>query len=518
MRVIGGVLVVCGVFGVLAGCIPTSFEARAPWRHDAEEKCLAAGAVKESPSVALLKPIQGPGMCGADFPLKVGALGESAVQTASLGYADELRPPGSVPQGSQFPPASNSYPRGSYPTPPAPVSSAPLPPQQGYAAPNYAPQTYTPPPTMTQRDSYDARASQSYSQQPMSLEPNGARQSYTPSDTYRPAPDNYPREPDEQEDVQANGPENYQVNRSRDGAPYTTSPAQSPRLEPSRIPLGPARAPVAATAAVTPAATLACPIVSALDRWIIDAVQPAAQRWFNSAVVEIKQISAYSCRGMNGQPGAHISEHAFGNALDIAGFVFADGRKVTVEKGWHGTAEEQAFLHDVQLAACDQFTTVLAPGSNVYHYNHIHVDLMRRASGRRICQPRAMSGEEVAARVRGKNGPMLAQQEQRGEPRYGQQPSYERNTREQPFERDSDPFAWRGANKNGRDNGTTGSISQKSRAELKQVIDDEEFLGDDGDPDEHVLAPPRVAAPETTVTGSVTPRAITPFVDVTKPY
>ena len=89
MRVIGGVLVVCGVFGVLAGCIPTSFEARAPWRHDAEEKCLAAGAVKESPSVALLKPIQGPGMCGADFPLKVGALGESAVQTASLGYADE---------------------------------------------------------------------------------------------------------------------------------------------------------------------------------------------------------------------------------------------------------------------------------------------------------------------------------------------------------------------------------------------------------------------------------------------
>jgi Extensin-like protein C-terminus len=55
----------------------------------------------------------------------------------------------------------------------------------------------------------------------------------------------------------------------------------------------------------------------------------------------------------------------------------------------------------VQAAACELFTTVLAPGSNVYHYDHIHVDLMRRASGRRICQPGAVSGDEVAARARG---------------------------------------------------------------------------------------------------------------------
>jgi hypothetical protein len=105
---------------------------------------------------------------------------------------------------------------------------------------------------------------------------------------------------------------------------------------------------------------------------------------------------------MNGNPNAHISEHAFGNALDIASFVLADGRVVTVEKGWRGAPEEQAFLHDVQMAACELFTTVLAPGSNVYHYNHIHVDLMRRASGRRICQPGPISGDEIAARTRGR--------------------------------------------------------------------------------------------------------------------
>ena len=100
-----------------------------------------------------------------------------------------------------------------------------------------------------------------------------------------------------------------------------------------------------------PPATLACPIVSALDKWIGGAVQPAALRWFRQPVVEIKQISAYSCRGMNGNPNAHISEHAFGNALDIAEFDLADGHKVSVQYGWHGTPEEQGFLHDVQGAA-----------------------------------------------------------------------------------------------------------------------------------------------------------------------
>jgi len=182
--------------------------------------------------------------------------------------------------------------------------------------------------------------------------------------------------------------------RDRAAAPYEASPAL-PRLGPARGNSVAAFGPVA----VKPVATLACPIVSVLDRWLAESVQPAAQRWFGARVVEIKQISAYSCRGMNGNSHAHISEHAFGNALDIAGFTLADGRYVSVEHGWKGVPEEQGFLHDVQATACRQFTTVLAPGSNVYHYNHIHVDLMRRSSRPIICQPAAVSGEEVAARA-----------------------------------------------------------------------------------------------------------------------
>jgi hypothetical protein len=178
-------------------------------------------------------------------------------------------------------------------------------------------------------------------------------------------------------------------------APAARPLSPSPRYEPPK--LGPSRSinVTQVKAAVTPPATLSCPIVSALDKWVSESVQPAAMRWFNQPVVEIKQISSYSCRGMVGGDG--ISEHSFGNALDIAGFTLADGRKILVKKGWNGRPEESGFLHDVQGGACEVFNTVLAPGYNVYHYDHMHVDLMRRASGRRPCRPNAIPGEVAAA-------------------------------------------------------------------------------------------------------------------------
>ena len=196
--------------------------------------------------------------------------------------------------------------------------------------------------------------------------------------------------------------------RERYLPPYQERPNAAPALpQAERLPrLGPAPGNSVAAfgpVAMKPPATLACPIVSALDRWLADSVQPAAMRWFGMRVVEIKQISAYSCRGMNGNPHAHISEHAFGNALDIAAFTLADGRRITVKGGWRGMPEEQGFLRDVQATACQQFNTVLAPGSNAHHEDHIHVDLMRRSSRRTICEPAAVSGEQVAARAGQRN-------------------------------------------------------------------------------------------------------------------
>jgi Extensin-like protein C-terminus len=395
----------------MAGCGRGFFSMaeREPWRAEAEAACMKSGEVRESPNVVRISPISGPGACGAEFPLKVAALAE----TSTYGFADELRPPGAIPQASNQPRwPINSYPQQNYPQQGYP--------QRGYGQPS-ASQAYPAEgaqPTYPQRN-YGSQSSYSTAAPSGAIEraPIGAPQSY-PAPQYggydsRPraapvgaplslgapgiaSPENDQTVDDPNEGVVDDSMQSGAPNYSR--APYATPLRQPlPRLGPSRDQVG-SIGPVA----VKPAATLACPIVSQLDRWITDSVQPAAQKWFGAPVVEIKQISAYSCRGMNGNSNAHISEHAFGNALDIAAFTLADGRRITVKDGWHGMAEEQGFLRDVQGAACQQFTTVLAPGSNAYHYDHIHVDLMRRASRRIICEPAAVSGDQIAARAGGR--------------------------------------------------------------------------------------------------------------------
>jgi hypothetical protein len=146
------------------------------------------------------------------------------------------------------------------------------------------------------------------------------------------------------------------------------------------------------TVAFNSTATLDCSMIAELDQWLADVVQPAAQARFGAPVVQINTMGSYSCRGMNGQMGAQLSEHAFGNALDMGGFVLADGRSIAIVHDWtRGDEQTQAFLRDIHGGACEHFTTVLGPGSNVYHYNHIHVDLAMHgntSSGpRRVCKP-----------------------------------------------------------------------------------------------------------------------------------
>jgi len=140
------------------------------------------------------------------------------------------------------------------------------------------------------------------------------------------------------------------------------------------------------------AATLDCPMIAKLNHWLTEAVQPAALARFGQPVIQINSMGSYACRSMNNQYGAQISEHAFGNALDIGSFKLADGREISlVRDWWHGDDQARAFLADVHMGACQHFTTVLAPGSNAFHYNHIHVDLAMHGNSstgpRRICKP-----------------------------------------------------------------------------------------------------------------------------------
>jgi hypothetical protein len=137
-----------------------------------------------------------------------------------------------------------------------------------------------------------------------------------------------------------------------------------------------------------PAAVLRCSMVSKVDEWVSSAITPAAMRYLGSPVVKVKVAASYSCRTRNGIVGAKLSEHGLANALDLSAFYLADGRKITVKRGWNGTSGEQAFLRAVHRSACEHFTTVLGPNADKYHRDHFHVDLARhnKSGTYRVCR------------------------------------------------------------------------------------------------------------------------------------
>jgi hypothetical protein len=148
---------------------------------------------------------------------------------------------------------------------------------------------------------------------------------------------------------------------------------------------------------VTPEATLACPMIPALNSWMNEVVQPAAMEWFGQPVAELRSMGTYACRTRNSQRGAKLSEHAFANAIDIGGFRLADGSVINVQSGWKGDIQSQGFLKTVHQGACRYFHTILGPGSDVFHYNHIHLDLAQH--GRRnatVCRPQVQIPEKPA--------------------------------------------------------------------------------------------------------------------------
>jgi hypothetical protein len=161
--------------------------------------------------------------------------------------------------------------------------------------------------------------------------------------------------------------------------------------------------------AFDPAITLGCPLTEALDSWLRESVQPAAIEWIGAPVIEIDELSNYACRKRNNF-GSGYSEHAFGNALDISGFKFANGRKLVIAKDWKGSPDAEGFFREIFATACQRFTTLLGPGFNMLHYNHIHMDLAIIAPDKsaKMCKPepavappaRTPVGGEVVAAAR----------------------------------------------------------------------------------------------------------------------
>ena len=128
-----------------------------------------------------------------------------------------------------------------------------------------------------------------------------------------------------------------------------------------------------------------CTLGAGLHLWLRDVVQPAAAEILASEVTGIEHYGAYSCRRLYGRSEGQWSEHATGNAIDIAAFVLADGSRITVLGDWDTDGSKQSrFLMQVRDGSCDLFSTVLSPDYNRAHRDHFHFDQSPRY--RSVCR------------------------------------------------------------------------------------------------------------------------------------
>lgn len=130
-----------------------------------------------------------------------------------------------------------------------------------------------------------------------------------------------------------------------------------------------------------PAAILRCPMASAIAEWVRTDITPLAAN-LGSAISELDNFDSFECRGRNGVVGAKLSEHGRANALDVRAFKLANGQSISLIDRTVARDLRESMLH----SACARFTTVLGPGSDWYHEDHIHLDLIERRNNYKICQ------------------------------------------------------------------------------------------------------------------------------------
>jgi hypothetical protein len=133
--------------------------------------------------------------------------------------------------------------------------------------------------------------------------------------------------------------------------------------------------------AVLPPATMRCPMAEEVAHWLREDVAPSIKN-IGPPLRGLDNFASYDCRGRNNIRAALLSEHGHADALDVRGFRLADGRTlgltdVTVAKDWREA---------IKATVCARFSTVLGPGSDGYHEEHIHLDLAQRRNDYKVCQ------------------------------------------------------------------------------------------------------------------------------------
>ena len=105
---------------------------------------------------------------------------------------------------------------------------------------------------------------------------------------------------------------------------------------------------------------------------------PAARLYLGTELARVETFGSYSCRNINGRLAGKLSEHASANAVDVSGFLLADGRRITVKQDWNSPDPAlRSFLLVIRTSACRRFKTVLSPDYNALHADHFHLDMGR---------------------------------------------------------------------------------------------------------------------------------------------
>lgn len=130
-----------------------------------------------------------------------------------------------------------------------------------------------------------------------------------------------------------------------------------------------------------PAATLRCTMAAAVADWVRADMAPMAVS-LGTTITELDNFDSFECRGRNRVKGAKLSEHGLANALDVRGMTFANGSTLSLTD----RAVSRETRERVLASVCTRFTTVLGPGSDWYHEDHIHLDLAQRRNNYKLCQ------------------------------------------------------------------------------------------------------------------------------------
>lgn len=108
--------------------------------------------------------------------------------------------------------------------------------------------------------------------------------------------------------------------------------------------------------ALNGAVTLSCPSAIKVDNWLIEI-----------KAKYIEHNGSYNCRSQRNNN--IISEHSFGNAIDIVSINGA-----VVASDWRKETPKGQILEHAHQAACDIFSNIIGPDDNSLHAEHFHLD------------------------------------------------------------------------------------------------------------------------------------------------